>query len=188
MRVVALAGRRIDAPGTTTSRFPLAKVPLVRARLREEFQALQAKALVCSAACGADLVAGQVAIDLAIRVKLILPFEVARFRETSVVDRPGDWGPTFDQIVEHARAQDDLQIIDSRGDESEAYATVNSSILDNAQQLAAQANVEAVALIVWEGESRGKGDLTEAFRESAEKRRLRVLEVLTLDTTKNRLV
>ena len=181
MSVVALAGRRIDASGTEIPRFPLPRVPLVREHLREEFQRLQTRTLVCSAACGADLLGGQVAMDLNLGVKLILPFDVARFRVTSVIDRPGDWGPAFDQIVEHVRALGDLQIVETGGDESEAYARVNRSILDEAQQLAAHSGVEAIALIVWEGASRGKGDLTEAFRDDAQKRSLRVLEVLTLD-------
>jgi hypothetical protein len=178
---VALAGRRIDAVGADIARFPLARVPLVRERLREELRQIQPRALICSAACGADLLASRVAIDLDIQVRLILPFAAERFRETSVADRPGDWGPAFDQMVEHVRAHGDLQIVETGGDESEAYAAVNRSILDQAQQLAAHAGVEAIALIVWEGRSRGKGDLTEAFRDDARKRRMRVLEVLTLE-------
>ena len=181
MSVVALAGRRIDALGTDTSRFPLTSVPLVRDRLRDELQRIKTRTLLCSAACGADLLASRVAIDLGIRVRLILPFAVARFRETSVVDRPGDWGPPFDQIAEHVSARGDLQIVEASGDESAAYAAVNRSILDQSQQLAAETGVEAVAIIVWEGQSRGKGDLTEAFRDEARKRGLRVLDVLTLD-------
>jgi len=177
--VVASAGRRIDAAGSTTLRFPLARVPLVRERLREEFQRLQPTTLVCSAACGADLLVVDVAIELAVRVTVILPFAVARFRETSVVDRPGDWGPMFDRVVKHVHAHGDLSIVEPHDDESEAYAAVNLAILDRAQRLAAHAGAEAVALIVWEGQSRGKGDLTEAFRDEARTRGLRVLEALT---------
>ena len=55
--VVALAGRRIDAPGADPPRFPPERVPAVRQRLVDMLAAEQAAVLVCSAACGADLVA-----------------------------------------------------------------------------------------------------------------------------------
>ena len=50
--VIALAGRRIDAPDTNPPRFPLENVPMVRQRLADMFAAEHAEALVCSAACG----------------------------------------------------------------------------------------------------------------------------------------
>ena len=55
--VIALAGRRIDAPETKPARFPLKNVPIVRERLAALLAAEHAEALVCSAACGADLIA-----------------------------------------------------------------------------------------------------------------------------------
>src|SRR6476646_7796432 len=60
----ALAGRRIDAADSEKSRFPLANVSLVRDRLRELFIKRGVDTLVCSAACGADLVALEVAEHL----------------------------------------------------------------------------------------------------------------------------
>ena len=47
--------------------------------------------LVCSAACGADLIALQAAGRVSLRRRIVLPFEPSRFRDSSVVDRPGDW-------------------------------------------------------------------------------------------------
>ena len=55
--IVALAGRRIDAPGADAERFPLAAVELVRERLHNLLSEKGASTLVCSAACGADLLA-----------------------------------------------------------------------------------------------------------------------------------
>jgi hypothetical protein len=55
--VIALAGRRIDAIDAKAARFPLQAVPLVRERVSDLLQREHAKALVSSAACGADLIA-----------------------------------------------------------------------------------------------------------------------------------
>ncbi len=103
--VIALAGRRIDPPDIANPAFPLANVDAVRIRLREFFQAQSAAALVCSAACGADLLALDVAGTLGIRRRVVLPFAAERFRETSVTDRPGDWGSIFDRVIADARSR-----------------------------------------------------------------------------------
>ena len=113
---IALAGRRIDAPDAETPRFPLANVPLVRDRLRAFFVERGAGTLVCSAACGADLVALEAAESLGMRRRIVLPFDPARFRQTSVTDRPGDWGPTYDRLVETARREGDLVVLEGAGE------------------------------------------------------------------------
>src|SRR3954454_21697157 len=97
--VVALAGRRMDAPGTEPPRFPLENVPVVRQRLAAMLAKESAVALGFSAACGANLIALEEAERLALRRRIVLPFSPERFRETSVVDRPGDWGPVFDRLI-----------------------------------------------------------------------------------------
>src|SRR5215475_9263435 len=86
--IVALAGRRIDAEGSESIRFPMKNVELVKERLRTLFISLKPQVLVCSAACGADLVALQVAGELKIRRSIVLPFAQAAFKSSSVVDRP----------------------------------------------------------------------------------------------------
>src|SRR3984957_6214255 len=127
--VIALAGRRIDAPDTDPPRFPLQNVPIVRRRLAALFSAEHAEALVCSAACGADLVALEEAERLGLRRRIVLPFPPERFRETSVTDRPGDWGPVFDRLVAAAEAAGDLVILQSTGDDNDAaYAAAVQAI------------------------------------------------------------
>src|SRR5437879_1306075 len=97
--VIALGGRRIDAPDADPPRFPLKNVPIVRRRLAALLSAEHAEALVCSAACGADLIALEEAERLGLHRRIVLPFQPKRFRETSVTDRPGDWGSVFDRLV-----------------------------------------------------------------------------------------
>jgi hypothetical protein len=179
-RVVALAGRRIDAADAASSRFPLANTELIRGRLQTLLRAEESDALACSAACGADLIALEVAGGLGLRRRVVLPFAPERFRETSVTDRPGDWGPLFDRIIGEVQAKGDLVVLGlDEGDEA-AYAAANEAILNEAEALAGGEPSQVVAVIVWEGGSRGEGDLTEAFAAAARARRHPVHEVMTV--------
>ncbi len=135
--------------------------------------------LVCSAACGADLIALDVAGVLGLRRRVILPFAPERFRESSVTDRPGDWGPLFDRIIEEVRAKGDVVVLDLDEGDDATYAAANDAILDEAETLAGGEPAQVVAIIVWEGGSRGEGDLTEAFATLARARGHPVREVLT---------
>jgi hypothetical protein len=162
--VIALAGRRIDAPDADPARFPLKNVPLVRRRIAALFLAEQAEALVCSAACGADLIALEEAERLGLRRRIVLPFTPKRFRETSVTDRPGDWGSLFDRLVAAAEAAGDLVILHNTGDDDAAYADANQAIVREAE-VVARANwvgtpLRRVAVIVWEGSARKGTDAT----------------------------
>jgi len=172
LAVITLAGRRVDAEGTNPPRFPLANVPMVRQRLNELLRAEHTVAIVCSAACGADLIALVEAERLGIRGRIVLPFPPARFRETSVIDRPGDWATAFDRLVANAQATGDLVVIDGTvGDDDAAYAAANGAIVREAQQLAredAGGDVRRlIAAIVWEGAARSGTDATEGFRALA---------------------
>jgi hypothetical protein len=63
-------------------------VPLVRRRIVDLLAEEHTEALVCSAACGADLIALEEAERLGLRRRIVLPFSPRQFRETSVTDRP----------------------------------------------------------------------------------------------------
>jgi hypothetical protein len=185
MIVVALAGRRIDAEGAPP-RFPLDQAPSVKGRLTRLLRALQPDALVCSAACGADLLALEAAAALKIPVTIVLPFVPEQFRETSVVDRPGNWGLRFDAVMNRATngaTADRIHVIEPpAGGDDDAYQEATDAILDDAQKLAAKAageKNELVAVVVWEGASRGEGDLTEYFRQGALKRGFTEKVILT---------
>jgi hypothetical protein len=151
---------------------------LVRERLRVLLDAERPNVLVSSAACGADLLSLLEAGALGIRRRVVLPFGPPRFRVTSVVDRPGDWGPSFDLVVHEVIDRGDLVVLEGlEGDE--AYAAASGRILDEALRLAASPR-DAAAVLVWEGQTRGAGDLTAAFGDDAAARGLRVLHVKTV--------
>ena len=177
--IIALAGRRVDAPDAKTARFPPDNVPAVGARLRNLFEREGATALVCAAACGADLVALSEAGALGMKRRIILPFERQRFREASVVDRPGDWGALFDRILDEVEAAGQLVVLHLSSDDEEAYDIASRAILDEAMSVARQASEKAEAVVVWEGASRGEHDHSALFVQEARDRGLSVLEVIT---------
>jgi len=171
--VVALAGRRIDLPEAQPQRFPSKNVQEVGRRIEEALCKMHAVALVCSAACGADLIALEVAKRLGLRRRIVLPFTPERFRESSVVDRPGDWDRVFDQQVTDTAAVGDLIVLDIAAGGDAAYAIANEAIVREAQALARapppQGPHRLIAMLVWEGVPRLRGDATARFRDLTRK-------------------
>jgi hypothetical protein len=177
--VVALSGRRIDAPNASRPAFPLGNVDVVRERILRALSELHATILVCSAACGADLLALEAAETLGARRRIVLPFDAPVFRETSVVDRPGDWGPPFDRCVLAATASNDLVNLGfPQADES--YARTNAFLLEESQRLASASQDRVTAMRVWDGVAKAQGDHTEWLGKAARERRLDVFDVWTL--------
>ncbi len=179
--VIALAGRRIDAAGASPVRFPRVladgedNVARVRELLRQRFSALGARAIVSSAACGVDLLGLEAAGMQGMDRTIVLPFDPGEFRKTSVVDRGEEWGPPYDRIVAEVAAADGLVVLGGTEEGDAAYARVNDMILDRALRLAMAATERGgdpslVAFVVWDGVSRGAGDLTEQFAVSADRR------------------
>lgn len=178
--IVALAGRRVDPKEQSPARFSSAPeaVETVRHRIRDKLLSLQASVLVSSAACGADLLALAEAGNLGIRRRVILPFDPDEFRSTSVTDRPGNWGLLYDAVLDEVQAAGDLVIapVTSR---DKAYLETNHIIIEETLSLVRALQQAGVAIRVWEGRSRGDGDLTEEFGEYAQRKGICVYDVLT---------
>jgi hypothetical protein len=167
---VALSGRRIDAE----------RRQVVAAAIRARLIDADARLLVCSAACGADLLALDAAGALAIRRRILLPFAPAVFRETSVTDRPGDWGPLFDRILAEVERAGDVVILGCDPESDAAYSQTVRAILDEGDALmAASACTERLALAVWEGPRRQGTDVTREFLDEARRRRWPTAEIST---------
>jgi len=186
--VVALVGRRIDPEPTLTPRFPFDQVNRVRIEITDQLRRSHALALVSSAACGADLVALQTAQEMQLRTRIILPFSAARFRVTSVVDRPRPefWGDMFDRVASVARADGNLVELDMM-ETDDAYSAANAIIIDEARKLTDVKDhgpLSLVALVVWEGASRGADDNTYKFVKLARHSGFRVEQVLTLNAAR----
>lgn len=167
--VVALAGRRPDAPDAEHPRFPASELPRVRRELAALLQP-DVQALVCSAACGADLLALEAAGAAGIEGHVVLPFDARTFRSTSVVDRPGDWGPLYDRLIGEAGRSGRVEVGTGNPDDPEVYFRANERIVQLAVELAGKdgARRPRAAVVVWEGAPRGDDDATEDFRRRAE--------------------
>ena len=176
--VVVVAGRRMDAADAEVERFPSRNLTHVRRAIHDALAALPALLLVSSAACGTDLLALQAAGALGIRRRIVLPFPIEHFREVSVVDRPGDWGPLFDSVIADVSAAGDVIVLNSE-DEVTAFAETNDRILAEGDRAAASAQAPRVALVAWEGSPRGDDDLTAHFRASAVSHGWSVTEIAT---------
>ena len=168
--IVAVSGRLVDAEGAVPQRFPFGNVGRVAGEIESTLRAPRASAVVCSAACGADLLAADAAARLDIRVRIVLPFAADRFRDTSVTSRGGDWAPVFDRVLARAAAAGDLVVL-AASDDYAGYETAAREILNQADALAAaQAGMRRLALAVWEGVSRPERDLTGWFLSEALRR------------------
>jgi hypothetical protein len=192
--VIALAGRRIDPEPTLTARFPFDQVDRVRIGIADQLRHSHAVALVSSAACGADLVALETAQRMRLRTRIILPFSAARFRENSVVDRPRPefWGDIFDRVASVARPHGDLVELDMV-EADDAYSAVNAIIIQEARKLAgvnehgwSRESLSLVAIVVWDGVSRGADDNTHGFVKLARHSGFQVEQVLTLNRARTR--
>ena len=183
--IVALAGRRIDAPGTETTRFPLTNIEKVKEQLRNFFMINRPAALVCAGACGADLLALQIAGEMKVRCSMVIPFPPEVFKRTSVIDRPGNWGDVFDKICTELNSEGEVIVLNYDEQDPAAYEKTNTEILNRAEILlhtsaAAINNDQLLALIVWDGKVRQANDITAHFMDDAKQRGFNIREISTL--------
>jgi len=178
--VIALAGRRVDAPDAAEPRLPAANANEVRTRIRQFLERKRASVLVCAAACGADLLALEAAGELGVRRRIVLPCRREVFRRTSVADRPGDWGQRYDRIVEEVEGKGDLRELDHCTEDDRAYIATNRGVLDQAIRLGAENGSEVMAVLVWEGKAKVSRDYTRLFGDEAQALGLKVEEIVTL--------
>src|SRR4030095_15865839 len=155
--VIALAGRRISDPGSKAVQFPLENVEKVREHLGTLFASIKPEVLVSSGACGADLLALEVAGSMGIMRSMVLPFDPAIFKTTSVTDRPGEWGSLFDRICREVGPEEKIQVQRYSKDDDAKYRKINIDILQRAEVLAEKYEVskKLMAVEVWEGKPKG---------------------------------
>lgn len=184
--VVALAGRRIDPKDAEAPRFPTENIDNVKEKLGLFFLEKKPVWFISSGACGADLIALEVAGDLQLDRKMVLPFDAKTFRATSVVDRPGDWGILFDTIYDELDKAGNIVALGYNQDDDAVYEKANFDILNVADKAYAESsdkstgNEEKIAIIIWEGKPKDSGDTTDHFRQEAIKRGYKIWEINSL--------
>ena len=100
--VLAFAGHLIDASDRTAPRFPAALAPAVDVAIREHLARLHEPIIYTSAACGADLILIEAALDRGAEVNILLPFNRDDFVRTSVAVGGDGWLPRFDSALARA--------------------------------------------------------------------------------------
>ncbi len=184
--VVALAGRRIDAEDASSPRFPTENIEKIKEKIGLFFIEKKPDWLVSSGACGADLIALDVAGELQINRKMILPFHAETFRSTSVTDRAGDWGNLFDRIYGELKNENNVIDLDYDKDGDDVYEKANFDILNEADKIYSELKNDnsqsgvgnkKMAMIIWEGKPKNSDDTTDHFRQEAIKRGYEILEI-----------
>lgn len=173
--VIVEAGRRVDATDANATRFPGQNVPEVRKKIRQVFTEQQPVATVSSAACGADLLLIDVAMEFCVTSHILLPTDPDKFRVSSVTDRPGNWSEIYSQALRKSTVE-----VLNLPEVQAGYFETNLKLLDRAQSLANDEHTTVHALVVWNQESRGPDDVTAHFLEQAELRKMPILEISTL--------
>jgi tetratricopeptide (TPR) repeat protein len=177
--VIAMAGRRIDAADADEQRFPAGNEGLVTMRIHNLLVGTACQAVVCAAACGADILALEIAGKLGLKRRVVLPFARDRFRATSVADRGEEWGLRFDAILNQLPARDVIELA-LEGNSEEVFSEGNAKILEQAIAWGAALKKHVLSMTVWNGFTRGATDMTNDFRSLALKRGLENISVLTL--------
>jgi len=175
-RVAVVAGRLIDHPQTPPRlrRFPPERADAVKTALRRAFIRYRIRTLIASAACGADLLALDVAGELGIRRRIVLPRAVRAFEKSSVRRCGGDWPAVYQAVVEAVRDAGDLIVLPRT---RSPYRAANLRLLDEARAEAGRRR--PLAIVVWDG-PRGAEDMTAHFRDEAERRGLDIVTIRTM--------
>ena len=97
--VVAFSGHLIDAPDRPEPRFPAALEPAVAAAIRQYLAGLREPIIYTSAACGADLICIEAALEIGAEVNVVLPFDRDDFVRISVAVGGDGWLRGFDSAM-----------------------------------------------------------------------------------------
>lgn len=177
--VIAMAGRRIDAKDAEEQRFPAGNEAVVGMRIRNLLVATACQAVICAAACGADILVLESAGRLGLKRRVVLPFAREQFRAASVADRGEEWGHRFDTIMSQLSTGDVVEL-NLEGDSQKVFVEGNAKILEEAVAWGATLRKQVLSMMVWNGFSRGATDLTDDFRRLALERGLEAISVSTL--------
>ncbi|KLL09953.1 hypothetical protein [Protofrankia coriariae] len=175
--IVVFGGVQIDSRATNPPRFRERDVPDVERRTADALGALRPRLLVGAAASGADLVVLAAARSKGLPVRVVLPFDVPTFKQTSVEDRGPQWCLRYDQLISSLKP-DELEILDEIRDAG-VYHRTNTRLLERAARLRQTADEEIVALVLRPVVSH-RASVTDDLVDKARHAGLRVVEVPTL--------
>lgn len=184
LSVIAFSGHLVDEPGRPTPRFPAALEAHVMASLREQVAALRAPVVYASAACGADLLCVEAALERDAEVNLVLPFDRDDFVRTSVAIAGDTWIPRFERALARAhrvvmateeRYLGDDALFDHAAREVEGFAILRAAQLETEPTMLCVADLGDVTR---ETPTGGTGAALARWRASG--RKVDVIDLATL--------
>jgi class 3 adenylate cyclase/tetratricopeptide (TPR) repeat protein len=163
--VVPFSGHMIDAGNTRHPRFPREHADQVGKMISDAIRKLDARFGYASAACGSDILFLEAMLGMGAEIHVVLPFEQASFRETSVDILPGsDWGARFDQVLANAASVTYLNSTPYSGDPIE-FQYANDVILGLACLKRNVLDTALRPLAVWDGGGNKTGGTGSTVRD-----------------------
>jgi hypothetical protein len=176
--IVVFGGVQIDGADTGLSRFTDGAVTEVTRRTCAVLDKLRPRMVLGAAASGADLTVLRAAWLTGLARRVVLPFSVDRFRETSVASRGQKWVEAYNSALA-SLGTGELEILDETEDDA-VYRRTNTRLLERARELSA--TDEEVKLLVLRPvvETRPtRASVTDDLVDQAAHQGLEVVEVAT---------
>lgn len=180
-------GHMIDRPEREHPRFPASAEARVRAALREAMQNIrwaQAGATIglAAAASGGDILFHEVCAELAIPTRILLALPVDDFVSASVATAGPRWVERFHFLVQRTPPEN-MRVMGDGGGPSDAstddvWQRANLWMMEEAAALAP----EQALLALWDGHVGDGPGGTEHFIQTAQRRGIRILPVLSMQS------
>ena len=150
-KTLLFTGHMIDALGRATPRFPQTLALEAGVVIANQVAHFAPDIGIASGARGGDIVFHEACRSRGIMSRIVLPFSVDRFEQTSVAGIPGsDWVDRFRKLVTETPKND--MIILNSGSADDPYDACNEAMLELAFSLSPKPGL----LALWDGE-RGDG-------------------------------
>jgi hypothetical protein len=109
----------------------------------------------------------------------VLPFSRQKFRVSSAVDGPGNWGELYDEVMSELAQTSDVEIVNVAAGEDPFRLTCRE-ILAEAAAIGKERRQDVGAVMVWDGNVRETPDYTSEFAAEAKTRGIPVFEIRTM--------
>jgi len=165
--IVACSGHLIDSPGKRR-RFPQEAEQIVRSKIDQRLNEIEATCGYSSAGCGTDIIFLEAMADRGGETHIFLPFEKDKFIETSVVREGSNWIDRFEKALDRATSVHYVTNEGYYGDDT-LFSFCNDVMLGFAAMRGRGLHEDPHLLLFWDGnpgEEGGTGDVAESWRKT----------------------
>ena len=165
--IVACSGHLIDNPGKRR-RFPQEAEEIVRRKIDEKLDKLQATCGYSSAGCGTDLIFLEAMQERGGETHIFLPFAKDKFIQTSVHRAGTDWTSRFEKALDYATSVHYVTNEGYYGDDT-LFSFCNDVMLGFAAMRGRGLNEDPNLLLFWDGnpgETGGTGEIANSWRST----------------------